>query len=124
MKVTGSYEVATLSGLGNNYPLVLLISETLATKNQKAAAALVRGHATAVDLMNQDPERAAGIIAGVTGASPQFELKVMQSLEWRVYLGYEVRESLSQTRDFLYEMKKISFRPDLSKFMDDRFLKP
>ncbi|OGP61148.1 MAG: hypothetical protein A2V65_01990 [Deltaproteobacteria bacterium RBG_13_49_15] len=123
MGVPGSYELATLSGLGNSYPLVLLVSAELAADDPKAVSALVRAHAAAVDLMNQDPKRAAGIIAGATGATPQFELKVMQALEWRIRLDREVRDSLAQTRDFLFDIKKIPTKPDLDKFFDDRFLR-
>ena len=123
MGVPGSYELATLSGLGNSYPLVLLVSAELAADNPKAVSALVRAHAAAVDLMNQDPKRAAGIIAGATGATPQFELKVMQALEWRIRLDREVRDSLAQTRDFLFDIKKIPTKSDLDKFFDDRFLR-
>ena len=123
MGVPGSYELATLSGLGNSFPLVLLVSAELAADNPRAVSALVRAHAAAVDLMNQDPKRAAGVIAGATGATPQFELKVMQALEWRVRLDREVRDSLAQTRDFLFDIKKIPTKPDLDKFFDERFLR-
>ncbi len=122
-KVAGSYELATLSGLGNSYPLVLVVSEDLAVKNPKAVSALVKVHARAVSMMNREPQRAAKVVAMATGARPEFELKVMQALEWRIRLDADVRESLKQTRDFLFEMKKISHKPDLDKFFDARFLK-
>jgi ABC-type nitrate/sulfonate/bicarbonate transport system substrate-binding protein len=118
-----SYELATLSGLGNSYPLVLLVSTELAADNPTAVSALVRATAKAVRLMNEEPQRAAEIIAGATGATPQFELKVMQALEWRVRLDQEVRDSLEQTRDFLFDIKKIPAKPDLDKFFDERFLR-
>jgi sulfonate transport system substrate-binding protein len=123
MGAPGSYELATLSGLGNSYPLVLVVSDDLAAKNPRAVSALVRATAKAVNLMNQEPNRASGIIASATGATPQFELKVMQALEWRVRLDKDVRDSLKQTEDFLYDTKKIPAKPDLDKFFDDRFLK-
>jgi len=122
MGAPGSYELATLSGLGNSYPLVLLVSAELAADNPRAVSALVRATAKAVRLMNADPKRASELIAGATGATPQFELKVMQALEWRIRLDREVRDSLVQTRDFLFEIKKIPAKPDLDKFFDDRFL--
>jgi aliphatic sulfonates family ABC transporter substrate-binding protein len=118
-----SYELTTLSGLGNSYPLVLVVSTELAADNPRAVSALVRATAKAVRLMNEEPQRAAEIIAGATGATPQFELKVMQALEWRVRLDQEVRDSLEQTRDFLFDIKKIPVKPDLDKFFDERFLR-
>jgi aliphatic sulfonates family ABC transporter substrate-binding protein len=122
MGAPGSYELAMLSGLGNSYPLLLLVSAELAADNPKAVSALVRATAKAVRLINEDPQRASEIIARATGATPQFELKVMQALEWRVRLDREDRDSLAQTRDFLFDIKKIPTKPDLDKFFDERFL--
>jgi len=122
-KVAGSYELATLSGLGNSYPLVLVVSEDLATKHPKAVTALIQAHARAVELMNKDSQKASEVIASATGATPEFEFKVMKALEWGVRLDQDVRDSLKQTRDFLFEIKKITVKPDLDKFFDDRFLK-
>jgi aliphatic sulfonates family ABC transporter substrate-binding protein len=123
MGAPGSYELATLSGLGNSYPLVLLVSAEVAANKPKEVSALVRATAKAVRLMNDDPQRASEIIASATGATPQFELKVMQALEWRVRLDQEVRDSLEQTRDFLFDIKKIPSKPDMNKFFDERFLR-
>jgi ABC-type nitrate/sulfonate/bicarbonate transport system substrate-binding protein len=118
-----SYELATLSGLGNSYPLVLLVSAEVAANKPREVSALVRATAKAVRLMNDDPQRASEIIASATGATPQFELKVMQALEWRVRLDQEVRDSLEQARDFLFDIKKIPSKPDMNKFFDERFLR-
>jgi sulfonate transport system substrate-binding protein len=118
-----SYELATLSGLGNSYPLVLLVSAEVAANKPREVSALVRATAKADRLMNDDPQRASEIIASATGATPQFELKVMQALEWRVRLDQEVRDSLEQARDFLFDIKKIPSKPDMNKFFDERFLR-
>jgi ABC-type nitrate/sulfonate/bicarbonate transport system substrate-binding protein len=95
----------------------------LAQERPEAVAALVRATARAIVLMKGQPERAAGIIAGVTGVPVRRELKVMQSLSWGLRLDETVRDSLEQTSAFLLKEGKISQAPDLKAAFDDRFIK-
>jgi sulfonate transport system substrate-binding protein len=120
-RVKGSYEVATLSGLGNDFPLVMLVTEHYAKEHPAAVVAALRATQKAVDFMRQHPEEAAAVIAQSTGVAAAKEQKVMQTLSWGVRLDKSIVNSLKQTADFLYDQKKIQRVPDWRKVIDESF---
>ncbi len=78
-RVDGSYEVATLSGLGNTYPLVMVVSERYAQEHPDAVTAALKATAQAVDFMHQHPGEAAALIADSTGVPLARERKIMDT---------------------------------------------
>jgi sulfonate transport system substrate-binding protein len=121
-RVEGSHEVATLSGLGNNYPLVMLVTASYAQEHPEAVVAALRATRQAVALMHQDPGKAAGLIAEATGVPAARERKVMDTLEWGVVLDDATIASLKQTADFLLSQGKISKLPDWEAVLDSSFV--
>lgn len=122
-RVTGSYEVATLSGLGNDFPLVMLVTERYAKEHPTAVVAALRATQRAVDFMRAHPKEAAEIISQTTGVPAAKEQKVMQTLSWGVRLDQGIVNSLKQTADFLYNLEKIQRVPDWKKVIDDSFVR-
>ena len=102
-RLPGSYEMATLSGLDNEFPLMMLVSDRYAAHCPEQVVAMMRATDRAIKLMNQEPARAAEIIAKVTGVPVQRELKVMKTLKWALRLDDSVQRSLEQTAAFLKE---------------------
>ena len=121
-KVPGSYELATLSGLDNEYPLMMLVTQEFAEKYPDQIVAMLRATDKSIKLMNEEPVRAAKIISKVTGVSFQRELKVMKTLVWQLRLDKKILKSLSQTAAFLRKERKISKLPDFHNAFDIRFL--
>lgn len=121
-RVEGSHEVATLSGLGNTYPLVMLVTASYAQEHPEAVVATLRATRQAVALMHQDPGKAAGLIAEATGVPVARERKVMDTLEWGVVLDDATIASLKQTADFLLSQGKISKLPDWEAVLDSSFV--
>ncbi len=121
-KVEGSYQVATLSGLGNNYPLVMLVSEPYAEEHPEAVAAALRATQKAVDFMHEHPEEAAVMISETTGVPAERERKIMDTLEWGVVLDDATVESLKQTAEFLHSQEKIGAVPDWGRVIDKSFI--
>ncbi len=121
-KVKGSYQVATLSGLGNNYPLVMLVSEPYAEEHPDAVAAALRATQKAVDFMHEHPEEAAALISETTGVPAERERKIMDTLEWGVVLDDATVESLKQTAEFLHSQEKIDEVPDWGRVIDKSFI--
>lgn len=122
-RVKGSYDVATLSGLGNNFPLVMLVTERYAKEHPEAVVAALKATRQATDLMHREPTQAAGLISAATGVPAAKEQKVMQTLAWGVVLDKATLNSLKQTADFLYAQGKIQRRPDWSKVADTSFVR-
>jgi NitT/TauT family transport system substrate-binding protein len=120
-RVKGSSEVATLSGLGNNYPLVMLVTARYAQAHPEAVVAALRATQQAVDLMHTDADRAAGLISEATGVPVERERKIMDTLEWGVVLDDATINSLKQTADFLHSQGKIQSVPDWDKAVDRSF---
>ncbi|UCC69142.1 MAG: aliphatic sulfonate ABC transporter substrate-binding protein [Armatimonadota bacterium] len=123
-RVEGSYEVATLSRLGNNYPLVMLVTERYAQEHPEAVLATLRATKKAVDFMHRSPDEAAELIAQATGVPVARERRIMDTLEWEVVLDDATVNSLKQTADFLHSQSKISTLPDWDKVIDPSFVQP
>ena len=121
-RVEGSYELATLSGLGNNYPLVMLVTETYAREHAEAVLAALRATDKAVDFMHARPDEAAALISAATGVPASRERKIMDTLEWKVVLDEATVDSLKQTAEFLHSQGKIENMPDWDAFVDRSFV--
>jgi sulfonate transport system substrate-binding protein len=121
-EVKGSYQVATLSGLGNTFPLIMVVTDRFAREHPDAVTASLRATQKAADLMNNDPAKAAAVISQTTGVPAAREQKVMQTLDWGVVLDDATINSLKQTADFLYKQGKIQRLPDWNKVIDRSFV--
>jgi sulfonate transport system substrate-binding protein len=121
-RVEGSYEVATLSGLGNNYPLVMLVTQRYAQEHPEAVLAALRATKKAVDFMHARPHDTAALISEATGVPVAREGKIIDTLEWNVVLDDATVNSLKQTADFLHSQGKISALPDWDNVIDRSFV--
>ena len=121
-RVKGSFEVATLAGLGNTYPLVMLVTARYAEAHPEAVVAALRATQQAVNLMHTDADRAAGLISEATGVPLERERKIMDTLDWGVVLDDATINSLKQTADFLYSQGKIQSLPDWDEVVDRSFI--
>ena len=117
-RVKGSYEAATLSGLGNNFPLVMLVTDRYGKERPEAVVAALRATKRAVEFMHQHPDEAAAVISETTGVPAAKERKIMDTLEWKVVLDDATVNSLKQTAGFLYTQGKIQRLPDWNKVVD------
>ena len=112
-RVPGARQLATLSGLGNSYPLVMVASRAYAQAHPEVLRLLVEGTKKGVDCILADPARAAREIAKLTGAPAAMEERTLKTLEWKVRLDDEVLASLQSTADFLHGIRRLRAVPDL-----------
>ena len=112
-RVPGARQLATLSGLGNSYPLVMVASRAYAQAHPEVLRLLVEGTKKGVDCILADPARAAREIAKLTGAPASMEERTLKTLEWTVRLDDEVLASLQSTADFLHGIRRLRAVPDL-----------
>lgn len=123
-KVPGAKKLATLSGLGNDYPLVLMASAAFADAHPQAVKAVVAGMRRAVEWINADPKAAAEELAKATGVPPAMEQAFFGTLEWKVRLDAQVVASLEQTAAFLKREGKLKQLPDITAHSRPEFLLP
>lgn len=113
-KAPGSSKLTTLAGLGNDYPLLLVVSAKYAAEHPAAIAALIEGTRKGVDFINQHPAAAAGELAKITRTPLKTEEKILDNLEWKVRMGREVVESLIQTANFLRKTGRLKTMPAIA----------
>jgi len=121
-RVPNSHHLAALSGLGNTYPLVMLVTERYAEERPEAVVAALRAVQEAVDFMHRSPDQATQLIAEATGVPVARERRIMDTLEWGVVLDDATINALKQTADFLHSQGKIASVPDWSKTIDRSFI--
>jgi len=118
----GSRELAVLSGLGNNYPLVLVVRKDFAERNPNVVVRVLSATKQAIDFMHTNPDEAAEIMSKASGVPQETERKIMDTLEWGLTLDQGTIESLKKTAAFLLSMNKITAEPDWDKAIDAQFL--
>lgn len=118
----GAREVATLGGLGNDYPLLVLGHTRLLQSRPSDVRAVLRALQRAVAFIQENPERAAQILAQSTGLPPPLVSRAMQRHGYRLVLDNSVRQSLQATAVFLREQQLVRELPDWEQVCDDRFL--
>lgn len=123
-KVKGARELACLSGLDNDYPLVIVASRSFADAHPEAIRAIVAGTRKAVQWIKKDPKAAARELALVTGAPVDLEVASLRKLEWWVKLDDRIIKSLSTTAEFLHSIGKLKQVPDIRAHVRPEFLKP
>lgn len=116
------HEVADSSGLGSNFPLVLMSTEKAVKERPEAVAAVVRAIERANAFINSNYTEAAEICAQYTGLSAAKQQKCMDTLFFELDLTAEDIANLNATARFLLDSKKISALPDIAAMTDTSFL--
>lgn len=113
-KAPGSRKLTTLAGLGNEYPLMLVVSEKFAREYPEAVAGLVEGTRKGVDFINRDRAAAAAELAKATGIAPRVEERSLGNLTWKVAMDKRIVDSLVQTAEFLHRTGRLKNVPDIA----------
>lgn len=113
-KVCGDsvHQIGDSSGLGNTFPLLLMISQKAALEKAEAVEAAVRAIHRAVDYIDQHYEESASICANKTGLTLAEQERCMDSLFYRIGFNGTDLQSLNQTAAFLLDSSKISAVPE------------
>ena len=122
MEEKGGRQLATLGGLGNNYPILLVARNDFLREHPEAATRFVRAMNRAAEFVRSHPEETAQIMARKTGLSPAATAKAMKLHYYRVQLDRQTRASLREIADFLVQQKILDNAPDLGKTVTDRYL--
>jgi ABC-type nitrate/sulfonate/bicarbonate transport system substrate-binding protein len=118
----GGRELATLAGLGNNYPLLLLAKNTTLQKREADLRHFFKALSKAEQFIRSNPAEAVAILSKETGLTPAMTRRAMQRHSYQLQLDAATLESLNKTALFLKEQNKISKLPDFSRSMTRHFL--
>lgn len=118
----GGRELATLGGLANSYPILLLARNDFLEERPADAARFLRAIARATAFIQSRPEEAAAILAEATGLNADVTQKAMSHHFYALRLDDATTDSLARTARFLEEQGTIAELPDLDRAIDRRYV--
>jgi len=118
----GARELATLGGLGNAYPILILADRNWLDRRSEDVRAFLRALKAAERYAAEHPEETADIMAAETGLDSATTRRAMQRHEYRLRLDEDVLSSLEQTAGFLKSQQIIGNTPDFKVAAAPRFL--
>jgi sulfonate transport system substrate-binding protein len=118
----GGRELATLGGLGNTYPILLVARAEFLADHSEAVRRFLRAMDRAASFIADDPEEAAAIVARKTGLSQATTERAMAHHYYGLQLDDTAMASLQRIADFLVAQKTLDSPPSLPAAVDDRYL--
>lgn len=118
----GGRELADLGGLGNNYPLLILVKTGVISKHDSDLKRFFRALAKAEQFIRRHPRETAAILSKETGLTPELTGRAMQRHSYRLQLDAVTVASLGKTAEFLLKQSKIKQLPDLSVAVTTQYL--
>lgn len=122
IEAKGGRQLATLGGLDNNYPILLVARNDFLREHPEAATRFLRAMRAAGAYLRGHPEEVAKLLADKNGLTPEATLKAMKRHYYLVQMDRPTRASLKETADFLVAEKILENAPDLTKAISDRYL--
>ena len=116
------YELTTLAGLGNTYPIFTLVNSKFAANHPDLVGKMIKALGKATTFIAVHPEETVSILAAQSGLSPGVMRKVMAYHRYGLSLDKSVQDSLSVTAKFLQEIGKIARIPNWSEVIDSSYL--
>jgi sulfonate transport system substrate-binding protein len=118
----GGRELATLGGLGNTYPILLVARDEFLEDHGEAVRRFMRAMGRAASFIAEDPEEAAAIVARKTGLSQATTERAMGHHYYGLQLDDTAMASLQKIADFLVAQKTLESPPSLPAAVDDTYL--
>jgi len=119
----GAGEFAVLSGLGCNYPLVVVASRQFARRHPATVARALEAMGDAIAYQQANPREAAATVAAHTGLTPEQELKNIQTGAWGLTLDAATVAGLKKIAGFLQREEVLRKPPRWAEAIDDRYLR-
>lgn len=116
-------ELATLGGLGNSYPVMLVVRERFLEMQPEAVSGFLRAMRRAAKFLTDSPDEACRLVAKATGLSVEVATAAMSRHEYALRLDEAIRKSLQQTAQFLLSQKTIEHLPDWTRVLDTRWIR-
>ncbi len=119
----GAQPLATLGGMGNVYPILIVARTRLLREHPEQATKFLKALAAATAFVNARPEEAAKLLCKATGLDEKLVQKAMGQHSYTLRLDEPIMQSLEQTAHFLKAGNRIREIPDLNKAADARYIR-
>lgn len=116
------YELTTLAGLGNTYPIFTLVNSKFAANHPELVDKMIKALTKATTFIALHPEETVSILAAQSGLTAGVIRKVMAYHRYELSLDKSVQDSLNVTAKFLQEIGKIARIPNWSEVIDTSYL--
>jgi aliphatic sulfonates family ABC transporter substrate-binding protein len=113
----GARELATLGGLGNNYPILVVARADYLREHPAQVEAFLQAMRRAEHFITDQPEAAVATLAHVTGLAGEATRRAMGRHRYRLVLDKEIRRSLNATARFLLEQGTIEALPNWDRVL-------
>ena len=121
-ELKGGRELITFGGLGNQYPILILVRDSFMNEREKDVRHFLLALRSAGAYIKAHPDETTALLGETTGL-PQVVARVaMERHDYLLRLDETIVLSLRQTAVFLVNHQKIAAIPDLSKALTNRFL--
>jgi len=115
-------ELITLGGLGNTYPIFILVNSKFAAKHPDVVGKMIKALSRATAFIEDHPEEAVAIQAAQSGLAPEVISKALTYHHYGLSLDDSVRDSLAVTAKFLNDIGKIDHIPVWNEAIDPFYL--
>lgn len=112
-EMKGARQLATLGGLGNNYPVLIMAHQNFCRQHPQQLVSFLAALRQALHFLQQHPAQAQQLIAEALGLPVDVTRNAMQRHRYQLDYDDEIRASLSQTARFLHQQRIISRLPAL-----------
>ena len=116
------YQIATLGGLNNMYPIFFVVRREFAEKHPDIVVKVLRALIRGARFIREHPEKAATMLAEITGIPKEVIRRDMNYHYYNVTLDEKVVGSLEVMASFLKEIGRIKELPRFNEVIDRRFL--
>lgn len=119
----GARQLADLSGLGNDYPIMLLARSAYVTARRETLGKFFAALAKAQAWAAAHPEETAGLMAETSGLPLPAVRAAMARHAYALRLDAAIVASLAQTADFLVREHILDAAPDFTVVVDRSFVR-
>ncbi len=116
----GARELTTLGGLGNTYPILILVRRDVLAERPEQVTRFLRALHKAEQAIRADPNETARNLAPIAGLSPEVTLGAMKRHTYELTLAPSIIQSLDQTAAFLQSQGTLTAWPDLTHATDSK----
>ena len=122
VEARGGRQLATLGGLGNSYPILLVARSRFLQAEPETAARFLRALSRASAFIADHGDEAAVIVAAKTGLSLETTRRAMSHHYYTIQLDADTLASLASIADFLRSQGTIPAVPDWATVVDNSFV--
>jgi aliphatic sulfonates family ABC transporter substrate-binding protein len=115
-------ELTTLGGLGNTYPIFVLVNSKFAASHPDLVDRMIKGLSRATAFIKEYPDEAVAILAAQSGLAPGVIRSAMAYHHYGLNLDDSVQDSLAVTARFLKDIGRIDRMPAWDVVIDRRYL--